>query len=91
MKAPRHWNRAFKKYWTKDKRNAFTGFSIATVLIDMIVFEHQSWVGIVCIFLLELVMLTGLARKLGSEHVTLLLDYLFHQICEKIGLGGPKG
>lgn len=80
-----------QKVLDERQEERFYGVLVATVLIDMIVFEHLSWIGIICIFLLELVILTGLARKLGSEHVTILLDYLFHQFCEKIGLGGPKG
>lgn len=69
------------------QEDRFYSIAIGTVLIDMAVFQHMPWIGIVCIFLLEIVILLGLAKRLGSEHVTLLLDYLFHQICEKIGLG----
>ena len=56
-------------------------------MIDMAVFQHLSWIGIICIFLLEIIILIGLARRLGSEHITILLDYLFHKMCERIGLG----
>jgi hypothetical protein len=69
------------------QEDKFYAIAIGTVLADMAVFQHLPWVGIVCIFLLEIVILLGLAKRLGSEHVTILLDYLFHQICEKIGLG----
>jgi hypothetical protein len=69
----------------------FYAIAIGTVLLDAAVFEHLSWIRIICIFLLELVVLLGLAKRLGNEHVTILLDYLFHQICEKIGLWPPKG
>lgn len=69
------------------QEDKFYSIAIGTVLVDMAVFQHLPWVGIVCIFLLEIVILLGLAKRLGSEHVTILLDYLFHQICEKIGLG----
>jgi hypothetical protein len=61
--------------------------AIGTVLADMAVFQHLPWIGIICIFLLELVILLGLARRLGNEHATILLDYLFHQFCARIGLG----
>jgi hypothetical protein len=69
------------------QEDRFYAIAIGTVLIDMAVFQHLSWVGVVCIFLLELVILLGLAKRFGSEHVTILLEYLFHQFCEKIGLG----
>lgn len=69
------------------QEDKFYSIAIGTVLIDMAVFQHLPWVGIVCIFLLEIVILLGLAKRLGSEHATILLDYLFRQICEKIGLG----
>ncbi|MCW5693089.1 MAG: hypothetical protein KIT48_12060 [Pseudolabrys sp.] len=69
------------------QEDRFYAIAIGAVLADMAVFQHLSWIGVVCIFLLELVILLGLAKRLGSEHVTILLDYLFHQICEKIGLG----
>jgi hypothetical protein len=69
------------------QEDKFYAIAIGTVLADMAVFQHLPWVGIVCIFLLEIVILLGLAKRLGSEHVTMLLDYLFYQICEKIGLG----
>jgi hypothetical protein len=65
----------------------FYGIAIGTVLIDMAVFEHMPWIGIVCVFLLELVILLGLAKRFGNEHITILLDYLFHKFCERIGLG----
>ena len=69
------------------QEDRFYSIAIGTVLIDMAVFQHLPWIGIVCIFLLELVILLGLAKRLGSEHVTILLDYLFHKLCERIGLG----
>jgi hypothetical protein len=69
------------------RQDKFYGIAIGTVLIDMAVFQHLSWIGIVCIFLLELVILTGLARQFGNEHITILLDYLFHKLLERIGLG----
>lgn len=69
------------------QEDRFYGIAIGTVLIDMAVFQHLSWIGIVCIFLLELVILLGLAKRFGNEHVTILLDYLFHKFCERIGLG----
>ena len=68
------------------QEDRFYSIAIGTVLVDMAVFQHLSWIGIICIFLLEIVILLGLAKRLGSEHVTMLLDYLFHQMCEKIGL-----
>lgn len=64
----------------------FYAIAIGTMLIDMFAFEHLPWIGIICIFLLQLVILLGLAKRLGNEHATILLDYLFRQICEKIGL-----
>jgi hypothetical protein len=69
------------------QEDRFYSIAIGTVLIDMAVFQHLPWIGIICIFLLELVILLGLAKRLGSEHVTILLDYLFHKLCERIGLG----
>lgn len=69
------------------QEDRFYGIAIGTVLMDMAVFEHLPWIGIVCIFLLELVILLGLAKRFGNEHVTILLNYLFHKLCERIGLG----
>lgn len=69
------------------QEDRFYSIAIGAVLIDMAVFPHQSWIGIVCIFLLELVILLGLAKRFGNEHITILLDYLFHKFCERIGLG----
>ena len=69
------------------QEDKFYSIAIGAVLIDMAVFQHLPWVGIISIFLLEIVILLGLAKRFGSEHVTILLNYLFYQICEKIGLG----
>jgi hypothetical protein len=69
------------------QEDKFYAIAIGTVLADMAVFQHLPSIGIVCIFLLELVILLGLAKRLGNEHVTILLDYLFHKLCERIGLG----
>lgn len=57
------------------------------LLIDFAMFPHTPWLGILCTFMLEVVALIGLAQQLGNERISILLDYLFHQICEKIGLG----
>lgn len=72
-----------------DGRNEdrFYAFAIGTVLFDAAIFQHVSWIGVVCIFLLEIVILLGLAKRWGNEHVTILLNYLFHKFCERIGLG----
>lgn len=72
-----------------DGRNEdrFYAFGIGTILLDMAMFPHLPIVGILCVFVLEIVILLGLARRLGNEHVTILLDYLFHKLCERIGLG----
>lgn len=72
------------------QEDRFYGLLIGTVLLDIIAFEHLPWVGIICVFLLQLVILLAIARRLGSEHITILLDYLFYQLCEKIGLGPKK-
>jgi|GEM_PF-5924233 len=69
------------------QEDKFYSIAIGAVLIDMAVFQHLPWIGIVCIFLLELVILLGLAKRFGIENVTILLDYLFHKFCERIGLG----
>lgn len=69
------------------QEDRFYSIAIGTVLLDMAVFPHLSAIGIVCIFVLEIIILLGLAKRLGSEHVTILLDYLFHQLCKWIGLG----
>ena len=69
------------------QEDKFYSIAIGTVLIDMAMFQHLSWIGIVCIFLLELVILLGLAKRYGNEHITILLNYLFHKFCERIGIG----
>jgi hypothetical protein len=69
------------------QEDRFYATAIGTILVDMAVFQHLPWIGIVCIFLLELIILLGLAKRLGNEHVTILLDYLFYKLCDRIGLG----
>ncbi len=71
-----------------DGRNEdkFYAFAIGTVLLDMAMFPHLPVIGIPLIFILEIVILLGLAKRLGSEHVTILLDFLFHKLCETIGM-----
>ena len=69
------------------QEDRFYAIAFCTILVDMAVFQHLPSIGIVCIFVLELVILLGLAKRLGNEHVTILLDYLFHKLCERIGLG----
>lgn len=70
-----------------DGRNQDLFFVIGflVVAIDAAVFQHLPWVGIVCIFILEVVLLIGLAKRLGNEHVTILLDRLFHQLLKWVG------
>jgi hypothetical protein len=72
------------------QQDRFYSIAIGTVLIDMAVFPHQSAIGIVCIFLLELIILLGLAKQLGNEHVTILLDYLFHQWLSEPNTAGTE-
>jgi hypothetical protein len=71
-----------------DGRNEdrFYAYAIGTILLDMAMFQHLPVVGILCVFVLEIVILLGLARRLGNEHVTILLDFLFRKLCERIGL-----
>ncbi|WP_445490262.1 hypothetical protein [Rhodopseudomonas sp. RCAM05734] len=69
------------------QEDKFYAIAIGTVLLDMAMFQHLSVIGTVCIFVLEIIILLGLAKRLGSEHVTILLDYLFYQLCKWIGLG----
>jgi hypothetical protein len=70
-----------------DGRNEdrFYAFGFGTILLDAAIFPHMPTVGIVCIFILEIVMLIGLAKRLGNEHVTILLDRLFHQLLKWVG------
>jgi len=72
-----------------DGRNEdrFYAFAFGTVILDMAMFQHLPAIGILCVFLLEIVILLGLAKRLGNEHISILLDYLFHKLCERIGLG----
>ncbi|HWK96228.1 MAG TPA: hypothetical protein VNR39_12480 [Pseudolabrys sp.] len=72
------------------REERFYWILVSVVLADMAMFPHMSWVSVVCTFLLEVITLIGLAQKLGNEKISILLDYLFHQICEKIGLGGKN-
>lgn len=69
------------------QEDRFYGIAIGTVLIDMVVFQHLSAVGIICIFLLEIVVLLGLAQRLGNEFITILLSHLFHKLCDRLGMG----
>jgi hypothetical protein len=48
-------------------------------------------VGVVSIFLLELVILLGLAKRFESEHVTILLEYLFPYTFLLTGFAPPAG
>lgn len=67
----------------------FYFIAFGVILIDAIIFKDQSWVSIVCIFLLELIVLLGLAKRLGNEHVSILLEILFHRVCRLLGKEEP--
>lgn len=64
------------------QEDKFYSFAIGTVLFDAAIFPHQSWIGIICIFLLEIVLLIALAKRLGNEFITMLLMRVFHRILE---------
>ena len=68
------------------QEDKFYAIAIGAVLLDTAVFQHLSWIGIVCIFLLQIVVLLGLAKRLGNEFVTILLTQLFHKCCERLGI-----
>jgi hypothetical protein len=70
-----------------DGRNEDRFYSIAfiVILVDAIIFKDLSWIAVVCIFLLELIVLLGLAKRLGNEHISILLEILFHRLCELLG------
>ena len=72
------------------REERFYWILFATILADMAMFPHMSWIAVICTFLLEIIALIGLAKRLGSEHVSMLLDYLFHSICEKLGWVRPN-
>src|SRR5690242_17268962 len=62
----------------------FWAFFIGTILIDIATFQHMPWVGIVCVFLLELVGLLGLAKRYGNEFATIMLAHIFQHFFEWI-------
>lgn len=63
---------------------------VCTIFFDVATFPHLSWIAVVCVFLLEVVTLLGLARRLGNEYVVILMERLFLTICDKIGLERPS-
>jgi hypothetical protein len=74
-----------------DGRNEdkFYFISFGVILLDALIFKDMSSVAIVCLFLLELIVLLGLAKRFGNEHVSILLEILFHRVCKL--LGRPDG
>jgi hypothetical protein len=67
------------------QEDRFYAFFAGTILIDMAMFQHLPWIGTICIFILEIIFLTGLAKRLGNEFVTILLSRLFHRALSWIG------
>ena len=69
------------------QEDKFWAFFIGTILLDTSIFQHLPWIGIVSIFLLEVIGLLGLAKRFGIETVDVLLTHLFHRLIEMIGSG----
>jgi len=69
------------------QEDKFWAFFIGTILLDMAMFQHLPWIGIICVFLLELVGLLGLAKRFGNEFATILLAHLYQNFCDWIGRG----
>jgi len=67
------------------QEDKFWAFFIGTIFLDMAMFQHLPWIGIVCVFLLELVGLLGLAKRFGNEFATILLAHLYQNFCGWIG------
>ncbi|MEE9544695.1 MAG: hypothetical protein V3V55_03740 [Rhodospirillales bacterium] len=63
----------------KDDRREERFYWILTtvILIDLMAFPHLHWAGVIGVFLLEIVLLVGLARRLGVKGVVILLEKLF--------------
>jgi hypothetical protein len=81
---------ALQREMDSRREERFYWILFCTILADMAMFPHMTWIGIICIFLLEVVALIGLAKRLGSENVSILLDHLFYSICEKLGWNSGK-
>lgn len=51
-----------------------------TILLDLATFPHLTWIGIICIFLLEVLALIGMARRQGVDWAVVLLETLYHHV-----------
>ena len=51
-----------------------------TVSIDMAAFQHLGFIAIIAIFILQLILLVGLARLFGVETVVVLIEKVLSEL-----------
>jgi hypothetical protein len=76
---------ALQKEADERREERFYWICGSTVLIDIASFPHIGWIGIICIFVLEIAILFGLARKYADEKIAIALERILISICEKFG------
>jgi len=76
---------ALQKEADERREERFYWICGTTVLIDIASFPHIGWIGIICIFVLEIAILFGLARKYADEKIAIALERILISICEKFG------
>lgn len=76
---------ALQKEADERREERFYWIGSCVVLLDLATFPHLGFIAVICVFLIELLVLAGLARKYADERIAIAVDRIIASICEKFG------
>lgn len=76
---------ALQKEADERREERFYWICACAALVDLATFPHTGFVAVICVFLIQLLVLAGLARKYADEEIAIGVDRIIASICDRFG------
>jgi hypothetical protein len=77
---------ALQKEADERREERFCWIFVCAFFVDLATFQHLNWIGVIFVFLLEVIFLIVMARKYANEEIVMLLQRVFNAVTEKFKL-----
>lgn len=74
---------ALQKESDERREERFYWICACVLLLDLATFPHLGFIAVICVFLIELLALAGLARKYADERIAIAVDRIIASVCER--------
>ncbi|MGM5020168.1 hypothetical protein [Tardiphaga sp. 367_B4_N1_1] len=74
---------ALQKESDERREERFYWICACILLLDLATFPHLGFVAVICVFLIELLVFAGLARKYADENIAIAVDRIIASVCDK--------